>query len=156
MKKEISRNRVLEILKGFPELENLSGLELVSKLVENVTLLEGEKAKIDRVVKKLEFSKEYNEEYNNILREEAEFDEQGNPKLVGNNQVVLKNNNKFAEKLKNFEDKFKDEIKRVEKERNSFNDYMEAKVTFEFVQIDKTILPPDISLKNYKLLSDML
>ena len=156
MKKEISRNRVLEILKGFPELENLSGLELVSKLVENVTLLEGEKAKIDRVVKKLEFSKEYTEEYNDILREEAEFDEQGNPKMVGNNQIALKKDNKFVEKVKNFEDKFKDEIKRVEKERNSFNDYMEAKVAFEFVQIDKSILPPDISLKNYKLLSDML
>ena len=74
MEKEISRSRVVEILNSYSELEKLSGLELVSKLVENVSLLEKEKEKIDKVAKKLEYSEEYKADYNLIIKEEAEIE----------------------------------------------------------------------------------
>lgn len=156
MKKELKRGRIIEIVNNFSEFENLTGVELVSRLVENVSLLEAEKAKIDRVIKKLEFSKEYNDEYSKLLREEAVLNEDGNFKFVSEGQIELKDAERFKLKFNEFETKFKDEIERVSKEREAFNSYMEESVTFDFKKIEKNLLPPDISLKHYKLLTEML
>lgn len=156
MEKEVSRNRVLEILNGYSELEKLSGLELVSKLVENVSLLEKEKEKIDKVAKKLEYSEEYKADYNLIIKEEAEIDENGNYKMIDTDKIVLKENNSFVKRMEEFQEKYKDEIAKVTEAREYFNKYMEENVKFEFLQIDKNLLPKDINMRQYKLLVDMI
>ena len=156
MKKEISRSRVVEILNSYPELEKLSGLELVSKLVENVSLLEKEKEKIDKVAKKLEYSEEYKADYNLIIKEEAEIDENGNYKMIDTDKIVLKENNSFVKRMEEFQEKYKDEIAKVTEAREYFNKYMEENVKFEFLQIDKNLLPKDINMRQYKLLVDMI
>ena len=156
MKKEISRSRVVEILNSYSELEKLSGLELVSKLVENVSLLEKEKEKIDKVAKKLEYSEEYKADYNLIIKEEAEIDENGNYKMIDTDKIVLKENNSFVKRMEEFQEKYKDEIAKVTEAREYFNKYMEENVKFEFLQIDKNLLPKDINMRQYKLLVDMI
>lgn len=156
MEKEVSRNRVLEILNGYSELEKLSGLELVSKLVENVSLLEKEKEKIDKVAKKLEYSEEYKADYNLIIKEEAEIDENGNYKMIDTDKIVLKENNSFVKRMEEFQEKYKDEIAKVTEAREYFNKYMKENVKFEFLQIDKNLLPKDINMRQYKLLVDMI
>ena len=156
MEKEISRSRVVEILNSYSELEKLSGLELVSKLVENVSLLEKEKEKIDKVAKKLEYSEEYKADYNLIIKEEAEIDENGNYKMIDTDKIVLKENNSFVKRMEEFQEKYKDEIAKVTEAREYFNKYMEENVKFEFLQIDKNLLPKDINMRRYKLLVDMI
>lgn len=156
MEKEISRSRVVEILNSYSELEKLSGLELVSKLVENVSLLEKEKEKIDKVAKKLEYSEEYKADYNLIIKEEAEIDENGNYKMIDTDKIVLKENNSFVKRMEEFQEKYKDEIAKVTEAREYFNKYMEENVKFEFLQIDKNLLPKDINMRQYKLLVDMI
>ena len=156
MKKEISRSRVVEILNSYSELEKLSGLELVSKLVENVSLLEKEKEKIDKVAKKLEYSEEYKADYNLIIKEEAEIDENGNYKMIDTDKIVLKENNSFVKRMEEFQEKYKDEIAKVTEAREYFNKYMKENVKFEFLQIDKNLLPKDINMRQYKLLVDMI
>ena len=156
MEKEISRSRVVEILNSYSELEKLSGLELVSKLVENVSLLEKEKEKIDKVAKKLEYSEEYKADYNLIIKEEAEIDENGNYKMIDTDKIVLKENNSFVKRMEEFQEKYKDEIAKVTEAREYFNKYMEENVKFGFLQIDKNLLPKDINMRQYKLLVDMI
>lgn len=156
MEKEISRSRVVEILNSYSELEKLSGLELVSKLVENVSLLEKEKEKIDKVAKKLEYSEEYKADYNLIIKEEAEIDENGNYKMIDTDKIVLKENNSFVKRMEEFQEKYKDEIAKVTEAREYFNKYMKENVKFEFLQIDKNLLPKDINMRQYKLLVDMI
>ena len=156
MEKEISRSRIVEILNSYSELEKLSGLELVSKLVENVSLLEKEKEKIDKVAKKLEYSEEYKADYNLIIKEEAEIDENGNYKMIDTDKIVLKENNSFVKRMEEFQEKYKDEIAKVTEAREYFNKYMEENVKFGFLQIDKNLLPKDINMRQYKLLVDMI
>ena len=156
MEKEISRSRVVEILNSYSELEKLSGLELVSKLVENVSLNKKKKEKIDKVAKKLEYSEEYKADYNLIIKEEAEIDENGNYKMIDTDKIVLKENNSFVKRMEEFQEKYKDEIAKVTEAREYFNKYMEENVKFEFLQIDKNLLPKDINMRQYKLLVDMI
>lgn len=156
MGKKICRARIIEILKGVNELENLNGIDLVYRIIENISLLEAEKNKIDRVAKHLDFSKEYQEEYNKIVADEIEYDEQGKPKMLNESQIALKKDNNFTSRMQEFELKFKDEIERVKLEREQFSNYMEEELELNFIPIKKELLPKDITLRQYQLLTDML
>ena len=156
MEKKISRVRILEILNGVSELESLNGLELVSKVISNITSLEREKEQITRVSKLLEYSKEYQDEYRQIISEEIEYDDNGLPVMLNSNEYALKKDNHYKERVKEIEEKYKEEIDKKTKLRNDYFAFMEEEITLNLITIPKELLPKDITLKQYKLLTDML
>ena len=76
--------------------------------------------------------------------------------MIDTDKIVLKENNSFVKRMEEFQEKYKDEIAKVTEAREYFNKYMEENVKFEFLQIDKNLLPKDINMRQYKLLVDMI
>ena len=159
MEKKITRNRVLEILRGWPEVEEISGLEVVSIIVGNIIQLEEEQKKIERLQKKTELPIEYIKEFNKIIEEEGKRDEKGNLefKQEGDlHMVLIKNPDVYSERIDGLKKKYETALKNVEEQKIAFDKFMDEEINFDFDLIDKNTLPANIKARQYKILYEMI
>lgn len=135
----------------YQQLNQLKGREFLFTILENITLLNVE---IEKINKMIEGSDEYNEYQNkriNICNEFAEKDEDGNPVKIMNNDVeefkIDREDNDFIEKIQTLQEEYKDSIADYLKKIDKYNNHLNDDVEIDFKQILLDDVPEDITFE---------
>lgn len=155
-KEVITRNRVLEIIKGYPTLKSLSGVKLAYAISRNMRELQKEQVLIEEMLSFSEEFKEYMQKYNDIVESLAKRDNSGNYVLVGNDQIAISNPVIFKEKLVVLDEEYKEVLKDKKVKDETIKTFLNEPFEFDFYTCSESEVPQTITVEQYNLIMEMV
>jgi predicted transcriptional regulator len=142
------------------ELDELGGYEFVKTVAKNFNLFKTEVETLDKARAASKEFTVYNEEFNKIIQENSEKDENGSPivnKLPdGRKSYKIIDTPKVEKIVKDLEKKYKKAIDDNNDNVRRFNEELETEVTLSYATINEDDLPKDITGKQMKIINSMI
>lgn len=155
---KINREKLLELWALFDKLsQDKYSVKFHYTLLKNKRLLDPEVESLRKANEPPEEYANYEKKRIKVCNDFCEKDNDGTPKIDGNNFVIPEEvKTKFEEKLEELKVEYKSTLDSIEESKKEFNELLKEDVEIDFVSIPMSIIPEELVGQEVEILFDLI